>query len=182
MSDIRAIVALLFNRLFLNAEYPNYWGDGYIVPIFKGGDPAQARNYRGITLNNILAKIYSQILLNRLTVWNEKYDKISNCQFGFQKGKSTVDCVFIFHAIISKILNAGQKLYSVFIDYEKCFDKINRSFLWHKLLAEGVSTKMINAIKSMYTVVRSSVKYNGQVTTEQVQSHLGVKQGTRALL
>ena len=75
---------LFFNRLFLNAEYPHDWGNGYIVPIFKGGDSGQAKNYRGITLNNILAKIYSQILLNRLTVWNEKYDKISNCQFGFQ--------------------------------------------------------------------------------------------------
>ena len=29
----------------------------------------------------------------------------------------------------------------------------------------------------MCSVVRSSVKYNGQTTTEQVQSHLGVKQG-----
>ena len=73
--------------------------------------------------------------LNRLTVWNEKYEKISNCQFGFQNVKSTIDC-----AIISKILKTGQQFYSVFIDYEKCFDKINRWFLWHKLLAEGFST------------------------------------------
>ena len=55
----------MYNRLFENAEYPESWGLGYIVPIFKWGDPKLAKHYRGITLNNILAKIYSQILLNR---------------------------------------------------------------------------------------------------------------------
>ena len=119
----------LFNKLFNNAEYPESWSLGYIVPIFKGGDPCSAKHYRGITLNTIIAKVYSQVLLNRLTDWTEKYGKISDCQFGYQKGKNTIDCIFILHSIISKVLNSGQKLYSAFIDYEKCFDSINRRFL-----------------------------------------------------
>lgn len=150
---------------------------GYIIPIFKGGDPKEAKNYRGITLNNILAKVYSQILLNRLTVWSEKYEQLSDFQFGFQKGKSTVDCVFILHSIISKVIHTGQKLYSVFIDYEKCFDKINRAFLWQKLLAEQVSTTIITAVKSMYNTVRSAIKHNGKFHSSCIDSHLGVKQG-----
>ena len=166
----------LFNDLFNNGVYPESWGLGYIVPIFKGGDPKSPKNYRGITLNNILAKIYSQILLNRLTSWTEKYDKISNCQFGYQKGKSTTDCIFILHSIILKVLNNDQKLYSIFIDYEKCYDKINRLFLWQKLIAENVSTKMTRAIKSMYSSVRSAIRYNN-LTSRCIHSYLGVKQG-----
>lgn len=162
--------------MFSNGQYPQSWGIGYIVPIFKGGDPKLPQNYRGITLNNILAKIYSQILLNRLTSWTERYEKISNCQFGYQKGKSTTDCIFILHSIILKVLNNGQKLYSIFIDYEKCFDKINRLFLWQKLIAENVSTKMTKAIKAMYSSVRSAIRYNG-VTSNNINSYLGVKQG-----
>ena len=65
----------LYNRLFRNGEYPRSWGDGIIPPIFKTGDVNDAGNYRGITLINILAKIYSQLLLNRLTGWVEKYEK-----------------------------------------------------------------------------------------------------------
>ena len=137
----------ILNRLFDNSEYPESWGLGYIVPIYKGGDSKLAQNYRGITLNNILAKIYSQVLLNRLTAWTEKHEKISECQFGYQKGKSTTDCIFILHSIISKVLHSGQKLYTVFIDYGKCFDKINHSFLWQKLISENVSSKMTKAIK-----------------------------------
>ena len=77
--------------------------------------------------------------------------------------KITTDCIFILHSIISKVLNTGQKLYTVFIDYEKCYNKINRLFLWQKLLAEGVSLKITKAIKAMYTVVKSAVKYKGNI-------------------
>ena len=65
----------------------------------------------------------------------DKYDGLSENQFGSQKGKSTTDCIFILHSIISKILNSKEKLYCVFIDFEKAFDKINRIALWQKLLS-----------------------------------------------
>ena len=126
----------LFNRLFTNGEYPKAWGEGIIVPIFKSGNPDDAQNYRGITLINILGKVYSQVLLNRLSKWSEKYDKLSKNKFGFQKGKSTVDCIFLLNSIVSKVIHSGEKLYCCFIDYEKAFDRIDRSLLWHKLIFE----------------------------------------------
>ncbi|MEW8545253.1 MAG: reverse transcriptase family protein, partial [Candidatus Thiodiazotropha sp.] len=120
----------LYNRLFASGEYPRSWGEGIITPIFKKGNVNDAANYRGITLINVLAKVYSQLLLNRLTKWTEMYDKITKSQFGFQKRKSIIDCIFILQSVVSKVLSKGQKLYCVFIDYEKCFDKIDRTFLW----------------------------------------------------
>ena len=82
-----------------------------------------------------------------MTKWTMKYNEMSDFQFGFQKGKNTIDCLFILHAIISKTFSKGEKLYCVFIDYEKCFDSVNRSILWQKLIKENLSTKMVNAIK-----------------------------------
>ena len=166
----------LYNRMFRNGEYPRAWGDGIIAPIFKKGDVNDAGNYRGITLINILAKVYSQLLLNRLTGWVEKYEKITKHQFGFQKGKSVVDCIFILHSIISKILDSGEKLYCVFIDYEKCFDKIDRTFLWQKLISEKVSCKLVNAIRSMYITVKSCIRYNSSYS-EFFSLNNGLKQG-----
>ena len=127
--------------MFTNGEYPSAWAEGAIVPIYKSKNPHDPNNYRGITLIDILGKIYSQILLNRLSKWSDKHDKLNHNQFGFQMGKSTVDCTFIFSSIISKLLQAGEKLYCVFIDYEKAFDRIDRSLLWHKLIFEKVSSK-----------------------------------------
>ena len=99
-----------------------------------------------------------------------------NLYTGYQKGKSTTDCIFLLHSIISKVLSNGQKLYAIFIDYEKCFDKINHILLWQKLISENVGSKMTNAIKAMYSVVRSVVKYKQEIS-DIIDIQLGVKQG-----
>ena len=43
----------MFYRLLSNSEYPRLWDEVMIVPIFKGGNPNEAGDYRGITLINI---------------------------------------------------------------------------------------------------------------------------------
>ena len=59
----------IFNTIYHSGIYAESLGSGVIVPIFKGRDSDNAKNYRGITLINTIAKIHSQILLNRLTRW-----------------------------------------------------------------------------------------------------------------
>jgi len=51
----------LFNRLVSKGEYPRWFGEGVICPIFKVGDIEDAKNFRGITLINILSKIFYYI-------------------------------------------------------------------------------------------------------------------------
>ena len=50
----------LYNTIFNTGIYPESWTEGIIVPIFKGGKH-EAKNFRGITLNNIISKIYSKL-------------------------------------------------------------------------------------------------------------------------
>ena len=102
--------------------------------------------------------------------------RILQNQFGFQKGKSTVDCIFTLHSIISKTLDAKEKLYCVFVDYEKAFDKVDRSLLWHKLIKEKVSSKLVKALSSMYTVVKSCIRFQSS-RSRFFSSHIGLKQG-----
>jgi hypothetical protein len=41
----------IFNIIFESRIVPDSWSEGYICPIFKNkGDPANADNYRGITI------------------------------------------------------------------------------------------------------------------------------------
>ena len=166
----------LFNIIFLKGIYPASWSEGVIAPIHKKGSLDETNNYRGITLINTLSKIYSHILNNRLLNWASENNKISDCQFGFQKNKSTIDCIFIFHSIISKILDNKEKLYCCFIDYQKAFDSVNRSFLWQKLLRNGCSKIMLKALYAMYQSVKSCVRYKGKCSNF-FNTDTGVKQG-----
>ena len=123
-----------------------------------------------------MGKIYSQILLNRLNKGAEEEGKILDNQFGFQKGKSTVDCIFTFYSIIAKTLGSKEKLYCAFIDYEKAFDKVDRSFLWQKLMLEKVRSKLVKTLNAMYSVVRSCVRHRSAYSSF-FHSYIGLKQG-----
>ena len=78
-----------FNKIFETGQYPESWSNEIIIPIL-GGNIDEPQNYRGITLNNIRAKIYSTLLSNRLSTWIIQHKTAIDNQFGFQKGKSTV--------------------------------------------------------------------------------------------
>ena len=82
---ISPLLVRLYNVIYLNGIYPASWSEGVITPIHKKGCIDEPNNYRGITLINTLSKIYSHVLNNRLLKWASENEKISDCQFGFQK-------------------------------------------------------------------------------------------------
>ena len=58
------------------------------------------------------------------------YQKISESQSGYKAGYSTIDNAFVLRSIIERYLNRKRgKLYVV--DFQKCFDTIDRPLLWH---------------------------------------------------
>lgn len=176
--DILApILCRLFNYMFDNSTYPTSWTEGIIIPVPKKGNLNDANNYRGITLTSIFSKIFSLLLDNRLRKWAEESDLLSECQFGFRKQKSTVDCIYILQSIINKvIMGENRKLYCSFIDFRKAFDLVYRNGIWFKLITNGVSCKMVNMLQAIYKSVKSCVKVKGSLS-EFFDSYMGVKQG-----
>ena len=173
---ITPFITKLFNTVFRSNVYPRAWTESFITPIFKKGDTNDTNNYRGVTLIKIIAKLYSKILHDRLIKWASENDKITSNQYGFQKNKSTIDCIFIFHSLISKLLNNNEKLYCSFVDYQKAFDTVDRNLMWYKLLRDGCSTSMVKALKAMYESVRMCVKHKNSYSDFFI-SNSGVKQG-----
>ena len=63
---ISSILVLLFNKIFESAEFPSSWLETVLVPVHKSGTKYDPSNYRGISLLNVLYKIFSFIINNRL--------------------------------------------------------------------------------------------------------------------
>ena len=89
---------------------------------------------------------------------------------------STTDNIFVLHGLITHVINTGKKLYSCFIDFSKAFDYVERNSLWYKLIKIGVRGKMLTVIRSMYSGIKSRVKYNNTLSNE-FTCMLGVRQG-----
>ena len=100
----------LFNAIFESGYFPEKWTEGIIVPVFKKGNPDDTNNYRGITLVSCLSKLFTSILNKRIIDWSEEHNVISDSQFGFRRGRSTTDAIFLLQSLIQKVLNQKERL------------------------------------------------------------------------
>ena len=119
-----------FNVVLLSGHVPNEWATGVIKPIYKNrGDINDPDNYRGITLLSCLGKLFTSVINERLTVFIDSNQIMSEAQAGFRKGYSTTDQIFTLKCIVELFLCQGRRLFCTFVDYSKAFDSINRATL-----------------------------------------------------
>ena len=166
----------LFNSVLQSGIFPEAWAKGCIVPVFKKGDINDPNNYRGITIVSCLGKLFTSILNNRLLQWDKEHNIITDAQFGFKPGVSTIDAIFVLHSLVRRTLKRKKKLYCCFIDYQKAFDFIDRSSLWSKLIKQGITGNIFSVIRSLYSQIKVCVKHNGQLT-DYFNSTSGLLQG-----
>ena len=168
---------ILFNKFYENSFFPEDWSTSLITPIHKKGDTNNPNNYRGISLQPVISKIYINILNKRLTQWSDENEIIGEEQAGFRKSYSTIDNLFCLQTLVTKYLkNKGGRFYAVFVDFEKAFDRIDRNALWNKLQSLNASSKMSKTLRAIYTSVKSCVKTRKGLTSA-FGCPTGVRQG-----
>ena len=84
-------LTMLYNQVLSSGEYPSTWSVGKIKPIFKNGSKSDPNNYRGISLLNVMAKLFSIIINRRLEWWVEINGVLNDSQYGFRKNRRTTD-------------------------------------------------------------------------------------------
>ena len=166
----------IFNAILDSGHFPELWTKGVLVPIFKKNDPNDVKNYRGITLVSCFSKIFTGVINKRLDEWIKNNNVLSDAQFGFRAGRSTIDAIFILNAVVNKVLNDKGRLYCAFIDLKKAFDSINHCNLWYKLFRLGIDGKMLRIIKNMYSIVKTCIKGNNSYS-DFFDCIVGLKQG-----
>ena len=91
-----------FNGILNSGYFPEEWTEGVIIPVHKKGDKSDVKNYRGITLISCMFKILTAVLNKRIAAFCDLNNTISGAQFGFRKGKSTVDALFCLLNLVQK--------------------------------------------------------------------------------
>ena len=176
MKCISSLITELFNKINLIEYYPNLWELGLITPLHKTDDIGNPDNYRGITINSCLSKLFNQLMNDRLTRYMDENDLIQCNQIGFRKGYRTSDHVFVMKTLIDKYLNTGKRLYMCFIDFKKAFDTVWREGLFYKLLKQGISRKFVNLLINTYSKQKSCVNLKENITNT-FHPTKGLKQG-----
>ena len=173
-------VVKIFNVLLKTCQFPDSWTEGIIIPIHKQGNSADPNNYRGITLNSCLGKLFCHVLNERISKFLEDMSFIGKEQAGVRKNHRTSDQFFILKTIIDKYIHKngkGNKIYACFIDFRKAFDTVCHEGLLLKLQRAGINGKVYELIKSMYQNSISRVKCKNTLT-DSIDIKQGVHQGS----
>jgi hypothetical protein len=155
---------------------PEGWNRTSIVLIPKVENPKKESQFRPISLCNVVYKVISKMLANRLRVILP--ETISEHQSVFVLGRLVTDNVLLAYecvrAIKRKKGNSG--LCVVKLDMHKAYDRVEWSFLERIMLKLGFDQRWVQLVMECVSSVSYCVRFNGTETEEFVPSH-GLRQG-----
>ena len=103
---------------------------------------------------------------------------ISNCQSGFQAGRSTTDNLVLMYLVLEHFANNPEDTgFLLQADFEKAFDSVEHIFLFETLASLGFGSYLINLVKLVYHGSYSYALVNGHLTNP-IYLERGLHQGS----
>lgn len=153
---------------------PQAWKRAALVPIYKKGDKLAADNYRGVTLLDVVGKVYVTVVHSRIRA--HLCSQLLQSQCGFVPGKGTGEAMFRLRRLVELARDYATPLHAAFVDFRKAFDSVNRATLWRLLRARGVSHKLVELVEDLYSGCEARVSVGGH-ESEWFPMGTGVRQG-----
>ena len=155
-------------------EVISSWRKGCILLFPKKGNLNITKNYRGITLTAISAKIYNLMLLNRIRPAVDPL--LRKNQNGFRSKRSTMGQILTIRRILEGVRANNLPAVLLFIDFSKAFDSIHHGKMRDILIAYGIPQETVDAIMMLYQDTCSMVR-SPDGNTEFFDIIAGVLQG-----
>ena len=160
----------IFSDVLFTEKLLEEWMLSLIVPIFKGkGDTLNPNSYREIKLLEHAFKLYEKVLDGHLC---EVVD-IDKMQYGFMPGRGTAGAVlFLVKEQLDLVLRLSEKfraknkkLFFIFVDMEKAFDRVPREAIRFALKQKGVPEYLLNGVMSLYKGCNTAVSVEGELSS-----------------
>lgn len=171
------VISHLANLCFTLGVFPCALKQSIITPVHKGGDTGDVGNYRPISVLPSISKIVEKLINNRLKTYLNKYNILSDSQYGFRTGMSTEDAVTALTAHVTDQVDSGKKCMAVFLDLKKAFDTVCVPILVNKLENMGVRDTALALLRDYLSQRKQRTKV-GQIISEDSSIEFGVPQGS----
>ena len=164
-SHIAPIICDIFNCAITEGVFPAVLKLARILPLHKGKSHKITDNFRPISLLPLMAKIIEKLMKTRAVKFIEDNKVLYNKQFGFRSGCSTSDA--ILHYVDDCVTALDNKLYtvSIFLDFSKAFDTVNKDIMLRKLDRLGFRDNINSFFKSYLTDRQTYVNIGGHDST-----------------
>lgn len=161
---LRTEIILAVQEFFANGIMPEGVNDTAIVLISKVPHPQELKDFRPISLCNVVYKIVSKCMVNRLRPLLGEL--ISDNQSAFVPGRLITDNSIIAFECIHHIqsLKENSPAFCAYkLDLSKAYDRVDWVFLEKALLKWGFSQFWVSRVMACVSLVKYSVKFNGKI-------------------
>ena len=168
----------IYNLSLTTATFPSDWKPAIVCPIFKNrGEKSDPSNYRPISLLPAVGKVFDKLQSRSLCQFLMKNGLISDQQFGFLPGRSTLTQLLSVTDEWARAIDRGERVAAVFLDFYKAFDRVWHDGLLHKLGKCGLHPSALawlqNYLSDRYLSVRVC-----NATSNPITITAGVPQGS----
>ena len=171
-SDPKPFTAMM-NRYLADGIFPDKWKIARLILLEKPKKPGQKTGYRPICLLNVAGKLLERLLLTRLEA---EGGTMSDRQYGFRKGRSTVKA-------IQRVLEIGKRAARgayqhrkicalIALDVKNAFNSAPWSVIVEALRKKNTPQYLVRMIQNYFT--NRWIDVDG----EKVQVTCGVPQGS----
>ena len=161
-TSITQPIHYLFNLTLSYSMISKEWKIHQIVPVFKSGDKSLVQNYRPISLLCNISKILEHIINNKIILFVSS--SISHCQFGFLRGRSTIQQLLLFLNHICNSVYEGHQHDVIYMDFCKAFDSISHNNLLTKLWSFGIMGRLWQWFRCYLLNCQQCVKINSTLS------------------
>ncbi|KAK6763479.1 hypothetical protein RB195_023977 [Necator americanus] len=134
--------------LQLKERIPDQWKTSRTVLIHKKGDREDLRNYRPICLLSVLYKVFTKIILTRISRTLDEAQPQE--QAGFRQGFSCLDHIQTVSRVIEVCREYRLPLVLTLVDYEKAFDSVETNAVLSALVDQGVDASYVRTLANCY--------------------------------
>ena len=169
-------VTSLVNDILSEGKVPESLLTGKMTLIDKKKPSLLVSGKRPLTVSSVILSLITKIVHARMDPICEREGFYGPVQFGFRKGRSTSDCVFILLAAIRRAKKKNHTISLAFCDIAKAYDSVNRELMYLKLDSIGFGGRVKGLIQSMYFNDSVRVRLGGGLSSPLWFTR-GVKQG-----
>ena len=149
-----------------------------VCPVQKpSSESYHAKSYRPISLTSHIIKIFEKIMRKAIIKYLVDNNLLPTNQHGFLQGRSTLSQLLNQAETIIRVLESGNDLDSIYLDFAKAFDKVDHTLLCTKLKKLRIGGKVGIWLHTFLTNRTQQVSANGAISAPSPVLS-GVPQGT----
>ena len=140
-------LSIILQQTWLTGDVPVDWRLANVTPIFKKGRKDDPGSYRPISLTSVFGKVMERINSETIMDQLKVNQEIRPSQHRFMNSRSCLTNLISFYDKVTRLVDEGQAVDVVYLDFSKAFDTVPHSILLEKLAAHGLDGHTLHWVK-----------------------------------